>query len=333
MVCQSVRHARFVSAGLGEVVNSNVTTSTLVIGGAGYIGTQLVPQLQATGRHVTVLGRSLKPRYALPAGVVYIAGDFAQHDFVSRLLDTHQEVIHLAYATVPNTSFEDPLADLLQNLPPTVQLFSEAADRGVKLVLVSSGGTVYGEADDLPIRETHPTKPISPYGVTKLTLENYAYLYASTHGFKFVCVRPANAYGVGQRPFVGQGFIATAMASAMRGIPIKIFGQRETIRDYIYVSDLASGIVSALERGHLSETYNIGSGTGLSNTDVIRAIAPMTEEFECEVSVEYLPGRAFDVEANVLDSTKLREHTGWRQRVEFNDGLQRTYKWLRTLEK
>ncbi len=251
---------------------SNATVNTLVIGGAGYIGAHLVPQLIATGRCVTVLGRSATPRNGLPIDVDYVAGDFAQHELIRRLLDGHQEVIHLAYSTVPNTSFENPLADLLQNLPPTVQLFSEAADRGVKLVLVSSGGTVYGEAIKLPIREDHPTKPISPYGVTKLTLENYAYLYAVTHGLKFVCVRPANAYGVGQRPFVGQGFIATAMASAMRGMPIKIFGQRGTIRDYLYVSDLATGIVSALEYGHLSETYNLGSGIGLSNLDVIEVL-------------------------------------------------------------
>jgi len=190
---------------------------TLLIGGAGYIGTYLISELLATGRRVTVLGRRATPMHALPDGVTYIVGDFGQHDLISSLLDCHQEVVHLAYATVPNTSFENPLADLLQNLPPTVQLFSEAADMGVKLVLVSSGGTVYGEANELPIRETHPTKPISPYGVTKLTLENYAYLYAATHGLKFVCVRPANAYGAGQKPFIGQGFIATAMASAMKG--------------------------------------------------------------------------------------------------------------------
>ena len=303
--------------------------NTLLIGGAGYIGAHLVPQLIATGRCVTVLGRSATPRYELLAGVDYVAGDFAQHELISRLLDGHQEVIHLAYATVPNTSFENPLADLLQNLPPTVQLFSEAADRGVKLVLVSSGGTVYGEADELPICETHPTKPISPYGVTKLTLENYAYLYAATHGLKFVCVRPANAYGVGQRPFVGQGFIATAMASAMRGMPVKIFGPCGTIRDYLYVSDLASGIVSTLEHGHLSETYNLGSGIGLSNLEVIEAFKPLMREIGCEVQVENLPERAFDVKANVLDSTKLQEHTGWKARVEFDDGLRRTREWLR----
>ncbi|MGZ8983216.1 MAG: NAD-dependent epimerase/dehydratase family protein [Methylotenera sp.] len=303
--------------------------NTLVIGGAGYIGAHLASHLISTGRQITVLGRSLTPRNDLPDGVTYVAGNFGQHDLICGLLDRHQEVIHLAYATVPNTSFENPLADLLQNLPPTVQLFSEMADRGIKLVLVSSGGTVYGEAVELPISETHPTKPISPYGVTKLTLENYAYLYAATHGLKFVCVRPANAYGVGQQPFVGQGFISTAMASAMRGQPIGIFGQSGTIRDYFYVSDLAAGIVSALERGLLSETYNLGSGVGLSNMDVIKAISPLMEAIGREVKVEHLPERTFDVKANVLDSTKLQKHTGWKPEVEFNDGLRRTREWLR----
>lgn len=305
------------------------SNNTLVIGGAGYIGSHLTAQLLATGRKVTVLGRSLVPSNALPNGVNYIAGDFGQHQLITELLDKHEEVIHLAYATVPNTSFENPLADLLQNLPPTVQLFSEIADRGIKLVLVSSGGTVYGEAEKLPIPETHPTKPISPYGVTKLTLENYAYLYAATHGLKFICVRPANAYGAGQKPFVGQGFISTAMASAMRGQSIKIFGQAGSVRDYIYVSDLAAGIVCALESGSLSETYNIGSGVGLSNMDVINAITPLLESTNCKLSVEHYPERTFDVKSNVLDATKIQQLTGWQPKVQFKDGLLFTLDWLK----
>lgn len=310
-----------------------MSINTLIIGGAGYIGAHIVPQLIASGRKVTVLGKSATPKHELPMGVTYVAGDFARHALITRLLDVHQEVIHLAYATVPNTSFENPLADLLQNLPPTVQLFSEAADKGVKLVLVSSGGTVYGEAVELPIRETHPTKPISPYGVTKLTLENYAYLYAATHGLKFVCVRPANAYGVGQRPFAGQGFIATAIASAMQNIPIKIFGVNGTIRDYLYVSDIASGIVSALLKGRLSETYNLGSGMGMSNLEVIEAFNPLLREIGYKVRVENLPERAFDVKVNVLDSSKLQLDTGWKPQIEFADGLRRTCEWLKVTEK
>lgn len=303
--------------------------NTLVIGGAGYIGSHLVPQLVASGRNVTVLGRSATPRCELPDGVTYVAGDFGVRELVRRLLASHEEVIHLAYSTVPNTSFEDPFADLLQNLPPTLQLFSEVADRGAKLVLVSSGGTVYGEAITVPVHEDHPTNPISPYGVTKLTLENYAYLYAATRGLKFVCVRPANAYGVGQRPFIGQGFIATALASVMQGKSIKIFGQAGTIRDYLYVSDLASGIVCALESGHLSEKYNVGSGVGLSNLDLTDAIAPLMYEMGCKIKLEYLPERTFDVKVNVLDSSKLKKHTAWAPKITLGEGLVYTRDWLR----
>jgi UDP-glucose 4-epimerase len=308
----------------------------LIIGGADYVGAHsvpylvpyLVPQLVTMGRRVTILGRSAVPWYELPAGTDYVAGDLAQYDVICRLLDVHQEVIYLTDATVSNASFEKPLVDLLQNLPSTVQLFSNVADRGGRLVLISSGGAVYGEAVELPIRESHPTKPISPYGVTKLTLENYAYLYAATHGLKFVCVRPSNAYGVGQRPFDGQGFIATAIASALRGIPIKIFGQRGTVRDYLFVSDLASGIVSALEHGRLSETYNLGSGVGLSNLDVIEAITPLMREIGCEVRVENLPESTFDIKVNVLDSTKLQTDTGWSAQMEFIEGIAATCDWL-----
>ncbi len=304
-------------------------TKTLLIGGGGYIGMHLIANLLATKRRVTVMGRSKAPHFPLPEDVDYCSGDFGERDLMDALLDEHQEVIHLAYATVPNTSFDNPLADLLQNLPLTVQLFSEVAQRGGRLILVSSGGTVYGEADRLPILENNPTNPISPYGVTKLTLEKYAHLYAVTHGLQVICVRPGNAYGVGQRPYIGQGFVSTAMASMTNGQPVRIFEERGTIRDYVYVTDLAAGIVSALENGHLSETYNIGSGVGRSNMDVVEAMSPLVNETGSEVRIEHLPERVFDVHANVLDSTKLNLHTGWTPKIEFQDGLLKTRDWLR----
>ncbi len=306
---------------------------TLVIGGAGFIGSYLVPELINAGRTVTVLGRRKAPRYVLPEDANYVQGDFAERELICHLLDTHQEVVHLAYATVPNTSFDDPLSDLLQNLPPSVQLFTEMAVRGTKLVLITSGGTVYGEACQLPIDETHQTKPISPYGVTKLTLENYAYLYAATHGLKFICVRPANAYGIGQYPFTGQGFIATAIASVLSGNSIKIYGDHGTVRDYIYVSDLASGIVSALEHGQLSEIYNLGSGLGLSNLDVVELITPLLKNIGFSVGVENLPERSFDVQYNVLDSSKLQKNTGWKKKVSFTEGINTTFEWIKELQK
>jgi UDP-glucose 4-epimerase len=310
-------------------LSSKQELKTLVIGGAGFIGTHLVSALIATGRRVTVLDLRSAPHYGLQDGVIYHMGDFGRRELIRELLDDHQEVMHLAYASIPKTSFENPFADLLENLPPTLQLFSEVAEKGRTLVFVSSGGTVYGEAIQLPIREDHPTKPISQYGVTKLTLENYAYLYAVTHGLKFICVRPANAFGVGQRPFTGQGFIATSIASIMHGQPVIIFGQGGTVRDYIYVSDLVAGIVSVLDKGRLSQTYNLGSGVGRSNMDVVEAISHLMKNTGCEIHIKEFPERPFDVQANVLDSTKLQEHTGWKPQVEFGDGLIRTHAWLR----
>lgn len=303
-------------------------SGVLVIGGAGYIGSQLVPQLLATGRRVTVMGRSDKPKYELPSGAQYVAGDFGQLKLLRDLLDSHQEVIHLADATVPNTSFENTLEDLLANLMPTNQLFLEVAKRGNKFVFVSSGGTVYGECIESPICENHSTRPISPYGVNKLVLESYANLYAATHGLKYICLRPGNPYGVGQQPFMGQGFIATAIGSCIQNMPVKIFGEFGTVRDYLYITDLVKGIICALESGQLLETYNIGSGVGLSNLQVIELLQPLIQEIGYELRVEKLPKRVFDVKMNVLDSTKLEIDTGWKPEIGFEDGLIITRDWL-----
>ncbi|MFJ7565837.1 NAD-dependent epimerase/dehydratase family protein [Herminiimonas sp. NPDC097707] len=306
----------------------SVPSRTLVIGGGGYIGSYLVPLLIASGRKVTVLGKSAASQFPLPVDAVYVSGDFGQKDLIRSLLDSHQEIVHLAYASKPNTSFHNPLEDLLQNLPPTVQLFSEIAARGGKLILISSGGTVYGEAQNFPIREDHSTQPISPYGLTKLTLENYARLYAMTHDLRYVCIRPSNAYGVGQRPFAGQGFISTAMGCVMRGQPIQIFGEEGAVRDYIYVSDLASGVFSAMQFGKLSETYNLGSGIGFTNRAVIEMMTPSMKMIGFDVKVEHLPERPFDVKANVLDTTKLKSDTGWQPNIGIDEGLALTAKWM-----
>lgn len=275
------------------------------------------------------MGRRAIPKRSLSAEAKYIAGDFGNVELVSSLMETHDAVIHLAYATVPNTSFDNPLGDLLENLPSTVQLFAAVAAQRRRLVLVSSGGTVYGEGLALPIVEDHPTLPISPYGVTKLTLEKYAHLYAVTNGLNVVCVRPSNAFGEGQPPFSGQGFVSTAIASTMRGQSVRIFGSHGSVRDYIHVTDLAEGIICALERGKPGETYNLGSGVGRSNMDVLEAITPLMAEIGCTVRATHEPARVFDVHANVLDSTRLRRSTGWAPSVGFEEGLLRTRDWLR----
>jgi len=281
-----------------------------------------------SGRFVTVLDRVRQLDADMIANVTYETGDFSDIGLIERLVEGHDEIIHLAYATVPNTSYDDPLADLTQNLSPAVQLFDVVAKKGARLLLVSSGGTVYGEAVSVPISEEHSTRPISPYGVTKLTLEKYAYLYAVTRGLQVICVRPANPYGEGQRPFSGQGFVSTAMAAAIQGRAITIYGDEGTVRDYIHIDDLVDGMMVVLEHGECGEPYNIGRSIGLSNLQVVQAMTPLLKEIGVDVHIEYAEPRPFDVKVNILDCTKLREF-GWVPCVGFEEGLRRTLAWLK----
>ncbi len=307
-------------------MRTDLNTKTLVIGGAGFIGQHLCKELVDSGREVTVLGRRSPEALEGLDCAEYVQGDYSDLNLLKRLLENCHEVIQLAYATIPNTSFDDPLADLNQNLPPMVNLFIEASKRGVKVLVISSGGTVYGQVDQLPIAEGDELKPISPYGVTKRVIESYAYLFSKTHGLKYICVRPSNPYGEGQVPYIGQGFISTALASLIEGHAIRVFGEGETVRDYIYIDDLASGIVAALSRGHLFETYNIGTGVGHSNLEVIKMMGMLLPD--SPMLIDYLPERPFDVKLNVLDSTKLSSHTGWKPQVNFDEGLFSTLNWL-----
>jgi UDP-glucose 4-epimerase len=297
-----------------------------VIGGAGFIGTHVTRLLAESGREVVVLDSGARPAAMLPSGVRYVSGDYGDRATIERVLDGVDEVIHLAYATVPQTSFEDPIHDLLANLPESVQLLQVAAEVGLsKFLFVSSGGTVYGVASSLPISEDHPTNPISPYGITKLTLEKYAGMFWAVSGLPIVIVRPANAYGEEQRAAGGQGFIAAAVHSIVRGEEFSVFGPEGTVRDYVHVSDIASGMVAALDHGEIGSTYNIGSGRGRNNLEVLSEIQRCASRDGYKLLMRTLPSRKFDVPANVLDSRRLTAVSGWRPAVDFVSGIERVW--------
>lgn len=294
---------------------------TLLIGGAGFIGRNMVPFLNEADREVSIVGRTDLKKEDLKNVAHYYQGDFTSLAFIKPLVESHDEIVLLAYASAPGTSFNDPLADLQENLPFSIQLFIEIAKHGKKLVLVSSGGTVYGEQRAEKIKESNNKRPISPYGVTKVTLENYAFLYGVTNGLDFVVVRPSNAYGTGQKPFVGQGFIATAVASAKLNKTIAIYGEEGTVRDYVYVTDLAKGIVDVLIKGRSGTAYNIGTGVGYSNLEIVKKINKKLKKYNTQLNVEHVPARPFDVKSNILDSSKIHHHTNWAPEIDIDSGL------------
>jgi UDP-glucose 4-epimerase len=300
-----------------------------VIGGTGFIGRAVVDELLKQGRRVIVIGREEKPTSSLPNDVRYVSS--SPHDngiALKHALQEVDEVIDLAYATVPGTSFKDPVNDILVNLPEAVRLFELAATLPLKkFVWISSGGTVYGRTTAKQITEMHPTLPLSPYGITKLAIEKYAHMYFESKGLPIVCVRPSNAFGEGQRTYSGQGFIATAIASILDGRALTLFGEQGTIRDYLHVADVATGIVAALLHGRPGEVYNLGSSQGLTNRQVLDYLALLAAETGHAVQINVLPPRPFDVPANVLDCAKLRTETGWQPRLTFAQALSRTWAW------
>lgn len=312
---------------LQTISESSITTC--VIGGAGFIGRAVVAELLARGRQVVVVGRNGSPQ-GLPPGVRYLeSSPAAGLDVVRDAMAAATEVIDLAYSTSPGTSFQDPVNDILLNVPETVRVFELAASLGHlrKFVWISSGGTVYGRTSAEPITETHSTLPLSPYGITKLALEKYAHLYFEIHQLPVVCVRPANAYGEGQQPYASQGFIATAIASILDRRELTLFGEQGTLRDYLHVTDMAAGIVAALEDGVPGEVYNVGSGRGLTNRQVLEMLAPWAASQGGELKVRVMPPRAFDVPANVLACDKLFAVSGWKPRLTMAQGLAQTWNW------
>lgn len=303
---------------------------TCVIGGGGFIGHHLIDELVASGRDVVAIGRKDKPSFGLNKHARYVQCDYGDRQNLTKVLASVTEVIDLAYATVPQTSFNNPAYDLQSNLPSSIGLIEEILthEQINSLVFVSSGGTVYGDALHLPISEDTANAPVSPYGITKLTIERYLLMYNRLKQLPAIIVRPSNAYGAGQKPFTGQGYIATAMGSVIQKKPVTIFGQNGTIRDYVHVKDIASGIVAALNHGKKGQIYNIGSGVGRNNREVLETIEKIAALDGFEVNIQVEPKRGFDVEANVLNFGKLLACSGWLPNITFEDGLKEMWQFF-----
>jgi len=309
----------------------NSRATTLITGGSGFIGQILIEKLLATSdRRIVAVGRSPVPRFALPQAVSYHAGDIGDATFIGPLLDNATEVIDLAYGTTPKTSFDDPVQDVISNLPASVNLQRMASERKniQRYLLVSSGGTVYGNPQYLPIDESHPNNPISPYGISKLVTEKYANFFFKMAGLPVIVARPGNAYGIGQFGARPQGFIGVAMHAALNNLQVDIFGERGTVRDYLYIDDLADGLASLLANGVAGETYNIGSGVGSDNMDVVSSLRDVLS-VDFQLRVTHRPLRTFDVSANVLDSRKLTTATGWQPKHSLRQGIEKTFNQLK----
>jgi UDP-glucose 4-epimerase len=305
--------------------------ASLVLGGAGFFGSHLAEALAQEGHRVKVFDRPHVDRLPLfPPGRGFetFTGDFLNPQSLMPALRGTETVFHLISTTLPKNSNDNPVYDVETNVLGSVRLFALCREAGVrKVVFVSSGGTVYGVPRSLPVAESHPTDPISSYGIHKLAVEKYLHLAHHLHGLDYCILRPANLYGPRQRLDIAQGAVAVFLDRALRGEPIQIWGDGSVVRDYVYVGDAVDAILRAARFRGEPRVFNIGSGTGVSLSELVAEIEKLLGR---AVKVEHAAARAVDVPANVLDATLARHHLGWSATTSLGEGLRRTCEWLRS---
>jgi UDP-glucose 4-epimerase len=298
----------------------------LVLGGNGFIGSHLVDHLLAEGHSVRVFDK-YEEHYRKPIpSVDYQYGDFGNRGLMMETLMGMDVVFHLISTTLPKTSNDDPAFDVQSNLVESLFLLEQCVTQKVKKVIfISSGGTVYGKPSVLPIPENSPTDPECSYGITKLAIEKYLYLYWFLHGLDYCILRLANAYGERQRPTATQGAISVFLERALRNDEIVVWGDGSVVRDYIYVTDIAHALIKALSYSGENKIFNIGSGQGHSLNEVIQVIEEVTGR---ALRVKYTDARSFDVPINVLDISRAKNQLIWAPMVSLRDGVARMHAWM-----
>jgi UDP-glucose 4-epimerase len=304
----------------------------LITGGNGFIGSHLVDRLALLpDTNVTVFDMYPRVYGNLPARVKMVQGNLNDVSLVRRTLESHSIdlIYHTAWANIHETSLKNVVADLENNLVPTLGLLETCRDVGVKrLVFLSSGGTVYGIPYSLPIQETHPTNPINAYGVTKLTVEKYIRMYSHLYGLEYVIVRPSVPYGPRQIPHRRQGVISVFIYNALLGKPVRIWGDGDNIiRGYFYIKDLIEALVRVGDIHLVDEAiYNLDGVVSYSLNDVIHVIQNV---LKVVINVQNEPPRSFDVPHLVLDISRATDAFGWLPHTSLEEGIINTAQWIK----
>lgn len=299
----------------------------LVIGGNGFIGSHLVDALLDLDWDVSVLDVQERRFDAMPPRVHFIRGELSQEFLVREALQDANVVFHLAWSTIHEIANRDPAADVLANLVPTVRLIEACSQFGTgRVVFVSSGGTVYGPAKRWPIKEIDAQDPITAYGITKLATEKYLQMYHHLHGLDYAILRPSVPFGPRQNPLARQGAVAVFLYRVAHGLPITIYGDGNTTRDYFYISDLVDAFVRCANvRLDEHRIFNIGGNQEVSLLDLVMLVEKTVGK---KAILEHLPDRSFDVKRIVLDTTQAQRILDWCPKVSFVSGLDNTWRWM-----
>ncbi len=300
----------------------------LVTGGAGFIGSHFSDQLISAGHRVTIIDNlSSGSRVNLPPGAEFVCIDIRDENveklFASQKFDA---IYHLAAQMDVRYSVRYPLEDLDINIAGSVKLLDLCRRYEVKkFVFSSTGGAIYGEQDVFPASENHPTRPISPYGVSKLAVERYMYYFFNEYGINGTVFRFANVFGPRQNPHGEAGVIAIFCSKLLSGEQGFVFGDGLQTRDYVCVADVSRASLLALDHNGF-QTYNIGTGV---ETDVVTLFDTLNRLTGDTMRREHKPALPGEQRRSCIDNGLALKELGWKPEISLQEGLDITIEFFK----
>ena len=307
---------------------------TLVTGGAGFIGSNVVDALLERGDEVTVVdnlttGKRENLEQALAAGAKLVEADMRDGQAMKDLVAQAQPevVFHLGAQIDVRRSVADPAFDATVNVIGTINMLAAAHEAGARrFVNSSTGGAIYGEGRQIPAPETHPQEPEAGYGQSKLSAEGYCELFRRLHGFSAVSLRYGNVYGPRQDPLGEAGVVAIFCGKLLDGEQPLVFGDGLQTRDYVYVGDVVAANLAAAS-SDAGGAFNVGLGVESTVLDIVEILGRLggRDDFQ----PEHAPERKGEIRRIAIDPSRAREELGWEARVQLEEGLDRTLASLR----
>ena len=301
----------------------------LVTGGAGFIGSHIVDALLEAGHDVVVIDDlSSGSLNNLPRKIRFIKLDIRSNNVATIFAKEHFDVVyHLAAQMDVRKSVADPRFDASVNIIGGLNILECSAKYNVKKVIfASTGGAIYGEQDYFPADEKHPLRPLSPYGVAKLSFEHYLFYYKEIYGVDYVSLRFANIYGPRQNPHGEAGVVAIFTTKFLNGEQPIVNGDGKQTRDYVYVGDIVDANLKALD---YSETGIFNLGTGVE-TDVNMLFRTLRDLSGSKCEEKHGPAKKGEQMRSVLDYSLAKEKLGWEPKVSIDDGLQKTVEYFKS---
>ena len=303
---------------------SNVSRA-LVIGG-GLLGGHVAVTLAERGHSTRVFSRSFNPWLVSRSEIDLIEGVVAPTPELSALIGEADVVIFMAGTSTPVHADRHTASSMLDSVATALTVLDLMRGSSTRrVVLPSSGGTVYGEPRQLPTDESQPLDPISIHGLNSVVTERYAQFYSNRHGLDVAVLRYSNVYGPGQTGRRGQGVIAAWSRALALGDPVTVFGDLGVRRDFVFASDAAAATVAAAFAAEAVGTFNVGSGTGVTLAEVLDLVLDAAGS---RVEVRQQPARGLDVSATALDCSRLAAVTGWVPTTPLAEGIQMSWEWV-----